>query len=83
MSRQNDLTLLQAKNRGAMGLLTAREEQVAASFAAGLTYKEIAAELAVAPSTVRRHLESVYRKLDVCNKLELFQVLHGDTRSEI
>lgn len=56
--------------------LTQREEEVAHAFALGLTYKEIAAELKVSPNTVRRHIESVYKKLGVATKLELFQSIH-------
>jgi DNA-binding CsgD family transcriptional regulator len=71
----DDLFLLQAKPKGAATLLTPREEQVARSFSGGLTYKEIAGELGMSPSTARRHIESIYRKLDVSNKVELVQAL--------
>lgn len=74
-----DLLLLQARARGVLTLLTPREEQVAESFAAGLTHKEVGRELGLSPSTVRRHIESIYRKLDVSNKLELFQALNPET----
>lgn len=71
----DDLILLLCQPRGATALLTPREEQVARSFSDGLTYKEISAELAVSPSTARRHIESIYRKLGVSNKVELVQAL--------
>jgi RNA polymerase sigma factor (sigma-70 family) len=74
---QNDLTLLQARSRGALAELSPREAQIAENFAAGLTYKEIAAELKVSTSTVRRHLESIYRKLNISSKVELANVLNG------
>lgn len=47
----------------APGLLTPREAQVLRSVAAGSTNKEIAAELAVAVSTVERHLVNLYTKI--------------------
>lgn len=71
----DDLILVQAWPRGSMTMLTPREEQIAESYAAGLTYKEIATELDLAPSTVRSHIESIYRKLEVSNKVELFQLV--------
>lgn len=77
--RFGDLALLQAYPSGVLKLLSAREEQVAQSFAAGLTHKEIGRELNLSPSTIRRHIESIYRKLEVSNKLELFQALNPET----
>lgn len=74
--RLDDLILLQARPRGSLALLSAREEQIAEAFASGLSYKQIAGELFVSPSTVRRHLENIYKKLDVSNKLELFQAIN-------
>jgi DNA-binding CsgD family transcriptional regulator len=46
-------------------VLTAREAQVLALVAQGLTNGEIAARLVVSPATVRTHLENVFEKLDV------------------
>lgn len=45
--------------------LTAREREILELVAAGKTNSEIAAELWVAPSTVKKHLEHVYAKLGV------------------
>lgn len=77
-SRLDDLTLLVANPRGTVALLTPREEQIAESFGAGLTYKDISRELNLSPSTVRRHLESIYKKLEVSNKIELSQALTSE-----
>lgn len=55
--------------------LSRRETQVAELFADGKTYKLIARELDIAPGTVRRHLNSIYEKLGVCNKIELSRQL--------
>jgi DNA-binding NarL/FixJ family response regulator len=45
--------------------LTPREEQVLAALADGLSYKQIAGELGISIDTVRSHIRSLYRKLDV------------------
>ena len=72
----DDLTLLQARTRGSLALLSAREEEIAEAFASGQSYKQIAEDLFVSPSTVRRHLENIYKKLGVSNKVELFQLIN-------
>jgi DNA-binding CsgD family transcriptional regulator len=45
--------------------LTPREREVLACVARGLTNAQVARELWLAPSTVRKHLENVYAKLGV------------------
>ncbi len=51
--------------------LSPREREIAKAFSDGETYQEIADRLCLAPSTVRTHLTTVYRKLDVSSKLDL------------
>lgn len=51
--------------------ISQRELQIARSYAGGETYQTIADALCIAPSTVRTHLATIYRKLDVSSKLEL------------
>jgi DNA-binding CsgD family transcriptional regulator/GAF domain-containing protein len=66
--------------------LSPREQQIAESYAAGCNYQEIAAELGIAPSTVRTHLATIYRKLEVSSKVDLANHLNGSTtapRSEV
>ncbi|MCF8034192.1 MAG: helix-turn-helix transcriptional regulator [Desulfarculaceae bacterium] len=72
----DDLFLLAAHPRQAAAMLSPREEEIAESFAAGLTYKDISREFNLSPSTVRRHLEAIYKKLGVSNKIELYQALN-------
>jgi DNA-binding CsgD family transcriptional regulator/GAF domain-containing protein len=59
--------------------LSQREFQIAQSYAGGATYQEIAEVLCIAPSTVRTHLATIYRKLEVSSKLDLLARLKGDT----
>jgi DNA-binding NarL/FixJ family response regulator len=44
---------------------TPRQEQILQLLARGFYYKEIGAELGISPFTVRAHLHTVYRKLEV------------------
>ncbi len=57
--------------------LSPRERQIAESYASGCSYQDIAVALHIAPSTVRTHLATIYRKLSVSSKLELHQALDG------
>jgi DNA-binding CsgD family transcriptional regulator/tetratricopeptide (TPR) repeat protein len=63
--------------------LSDREHEVATAYADGQNYKEIARTLGIAPSTVRTHLRTVYRKLGVTSRTELTQTLDAqvDTTS--
>ena len=45
--------------------LSIREVEIAAHYAGGANYHEIATQLFIAPSTVRSHLAAIYRKLEV------------------
>lgn len=59
--------------------LSPREQQIAERYAAGCSYQKIAADLHIAPSTVRTHLATIYRKLEVSSKIELANRLAGAT----
>ncbi|PRY79133.1 LuxR C-terminal-related transcriptional regulator [Marivita geojedonensis] len=52
-----------------------RELEIATAYVDGQTYKEIARSLDIAPSTVRTHLRTVYRKLGVTSRTELANAL--------
>jgi DNA-binding NarL/FixJ family response regulator len=49
--------------------LTRRETDVLQQLAEGLEYQEIATNLFISPATVRKHIENIYRKLQVNNKM--------------
>lgn len=59
--------------------LSVREMEIAEAFSAGASYSQIAERLCIAPSTVRTHLNTVYRKLGVSSKLELHARLAART----
>jgi DNA-binding NarL/FixJ family response regulator len=50
--------------------LTNRESDILEQLSKGLNYNEIAKNLIISPSTVRKHIENIYKKLQVHNKLE-------------
>lgn len=50
--------------------LTSRETDVLLQLSKGLNYIEIADNLIISPSTVRKHIENIYKKLQVRNKME-------------
>ena len=50
--------------------LTERELEVLQLLAGGLSNKEIAERLIVAPSTVKQHLKNIYGKLDVHSRTQ-------------
>ncbi len=57
--------------------LSPRELEIAHAYARGDNYHRIAEQLFIAPSTVRTHLATIYRKLEVSSKLELHKILEG------
>ncbi|MEM7215669.1 MAG: GAF domain-containing protein [Pseudomonadota bacterium] len=56
--------------------LSNREQEVADAYAEGKSYKEIARDLGLSPTTIRSHLRTVYGKLGVTSKIELSQFLN-------
>jgi len=53
--------------------LSTREIEVLEQLSKGLNYNQIANNLILSPSTVRKHIENIYNKLQVHNKLEAIQ----------
>jgi DNA-binding CsgD family transcriptional regulator len=50
--------------------LTQKEKEILGHSINGLTNKEIASSLNISPGTVNTHLDSIYRKLGVSNRIE-------------
>ena len=53
--------------------LTEREIRVLEQLATGIKYEQIASNLFVSTGTIRKHIENIYAKLQVHNKLEAIQ----------
>ena len=53
--------------------LTNRETEVLEQLSKGLSYQLIAENLILSTGTIRKHIENIYRKLQVHNKLEAVQ----------
>jgi DNA-binding NarL/FixJ family response regulator len=50
--------------------LSSRESQILSLLSHGMLYKEIAGSLNISINTVRTHLVSIYRKLDVRSRTD-------------
>ena len=53
--------------------LTKRELEVLSQIALGKTYRKIADQLFISPRTVKKHVENIYSKLHVHNKVQAIQ----------
>ena len=50
--------------------LSKRESEILIQLSKGLNYNEISENLFISPSTVRKHIENIYKKLQVHTKIE-------------
>ncbi len=50
--------------------LSKRETEILVQLSKGLNYNTIADNLIISPATVRKHIENIYKKLQVHNKME-------------
>jgi DNA-binding CsgD family transcriptional regulator len=73
-ARPNDLARILLDSYG----LTQRETDIVLLLARGLSTKEIAAELALSPHTVRDYVKSIYDKADVGSRGELVATLFSN-----
>lgn len=71
----NDMLLLSVRGKSTVDQLSPREFEVARRFGRGLDHRKIAQELHIAPATVRNHLQAIYAKLGVCNKVEMSRII--------
>ncbi len=62
--------------RDLLSSLTAREREISRLLAQGRSNQEIAAELFVAPATVRYHVSNVLRKLELSRRGQVAAVFH-------
>lgn len=69
---------LRVVNHNGFNLLTAREEQVVALVADGLTNRDVARELGLTENTVKKYLFHIFDKVGVSSRVEL--VLFAVTR---
>lgn len=58
-------------------ILTRREREIANLLPFGLTNDQIAGRLGVAPQTIKFHLTSIYRKLEVRSRQEVVALIIG------
>lgn len=71
----NDMLLLSVRGKSTVDQLSPRELEVARRFGRGMDHRKIAEELHIAPATVRNHLQAIYAKLGVCNKVEMSRII--------
>ncbi len=57
--------------------LSEREAEIAVLIARGMANKQIAAELGIAPATVRTHIYNLYQKVGARSRVELLNKLRG------
>jgi LuxR family transcriptional regulator, transcriptional regulator of spore coat protein len=63
--------VLQIDPTNGVPLLTPREQQVLEFIASGLSAKEVAQEIEIAPRTVERHIENVRLKIRARNRTHM------------
>lgn len=61
---------------GPLDRLTSREREIVHAVAHGLSFKQAARKIGVAPSTVANHLYRIYRKLGVNSRTALADLIH-------
>ena len=57
--------------------ITGKEAEVIELLLMGLTYKQIAEKLYIASKTVDNHIQNIYKKLEITNKIQLFNLIHS------
>jgi DNA-binding CsgD family transcriptional regulator len=72
---EDDLLILRVRPRLPVDDLSARQLLVALQVARGLSHKEVARALAIAPATVRNHIQAIHSRLRVHNSAELVEQL--------
>jgi DNA-binding CsgD family transcriptional regulator len=74
--RAGDMYIVYLWPTGPLDRLTPREHEIVIAVAQGMSFKQAAKKIGVAPSTVANHLYRVYRKLGVYSRTELAALVH-------
>ena len=74
-----DIRRLTFRRLNRFDLLTRREREVALALAGGMSAKEVARDLGLAPATVRNQTQSIYEKLEVDNRAGLVAAVPAGT----
>lgn len=72
-----ELIIVHCWPMGPLDRLTAREREIVLAVAHGLSFKQAARKIGVAPSTVANHLYRIYRKLGVNSRTALADLIHA------
>ncbi|WP_196140676.1 LuxR C-terminal-related transcriptional regulator [Aliikangiella sp. G2MR2-5] len=70
-----DLVIVSLRLLGPLDALSKREQQIVTLICKGLSFKEAARQINVAPSTVSNHIYRVYEKLGINSRTELAQLV--------
>jgi len=78
----SEVPTLRVVNALGNSLLTAREEQVVALVADGLTNREVAVELGLSEHTIKKYLLRIFDKVGISSRVELvlYAMSHGENR---
>ncbi len=74
----DDLRCVYIWPAGPLDHLTAREREIVHAVAHGLSFKQAAKRIGIAPSTVANHLYRIYRKLGVYSRSALADLVYPD-----
>ncbi len=72
-----ELVIIHCWPMGPLDRLTNREREIVLAVAHGLSFKQAARKIGVAPSTVANHLYRIYRKLGVNSRTALADLIHA------
>jgi len=73
--RYSGLSHLTVRRRGPLDCLTAREIEIARQVSDGASHKHIARSLEISPATARNHIQAIYRKTRVDNRVALARLV--------
>ena len=77
LNKSKNITFKEMQKKRIQNLdLTPREIEIARLVKSGMTNKEISNRLFISKNTVKKHLQNIYNKCDVSNKVSLVSKLH-------